>query len=256
MLDRSRDKVQRVGWVDPARPGQRGRSRREPMRQITKSEIDSIRVPWVWDLGNSVLYDLCRRHPGHSRDDEIVAKVWLIGRSYSASIERRRNAKDTGDRFYERAVVQAMRGSPVDEWLASVGLKDGPGCSASIAVHKKLMDLFRSITGLEKRSLASKYLHFHRPDAFFIYDSRARWAITKVVPRLNQLPAIEAEQHDVEYRDFVRRCVWLCGHVCTTHATELTPRELDKLLLMIADGGSSGPEGSAVPPRLTTVDTE
>jgi hypothetical protein len=226
------------------------------MRQITKSEIDSIRVPWVWDLGNRVLYDLCRQHPGHCRDDEIVAKVWLIGRSYSASIERRRNAKDTGDRFYEQAVVQAMRSTPVDEWLASVGPPEGLGSSASIAVHKKLMDLFHSITGLEKRSLASKYLHFHRPDAFFIYDSRARWAIAKVVPRLNQIPAIEAEQYDVEYRDFVRRCVWLRSRLRIAHATELTPRELDKLLLMIAAGGTGGPEGSAVPPRLTTVDTE
>lgn len=217
------------------------------MRQITKSEIDSIRVPWVMDLGNSVLYDLCRQHPGHCRDDEIIAKVWLIGRSYSASIERRRNAKDTGDRFYEQAVVEAMRSSPIDKWIAAVGPTEAPGCSASIAVHKKLMDLFCSITGLEKRSLASKYLHFHRPDAFFIYDSRARRAITKVVPRLNQIPSIETEKYDIEYRDFVRRCVWLCSHVRITHATELTPRGLDKLLLTIADGGARGPEGSGLP---------
>jgi len=205
------------------------------MRQISESEIDSIRVPWMWDLGNSVLYDLCRQHPGHSRADEIVAKVWLIGRSYSASIERRRNAKVTGDRFYEKTVAQAIRNSPVDEWLETIGPTERPGGSASIAVHKKLLDLFRSITDLEKRSLASKYLHFHRPDAFFIYDSRARRSITEVVPRLNRIPTIEADAFDVEYRDFVRRCAWLCSHVRITHKMDLTPRDLDKLLLMIAE---------------------
>jgi len=65
------------------------------MRQITKEDIEAVRTPWVWDLGNRILYDMCQSYPGHSKDDEIVAKIWLIGRSYAASIERRRNAKHT-----------------------------------------------------------------------------------------------------------------------------------------------------------------
>jgi hypothetical protein len=205
------------------------------MRRITQKDIDAIRTPWVWDLGNRILYDMCRTHPGHSKDDEIVAKIWLIGRSYAASIERRPNAKHTGDDFYETVVAPKMRNKPIDSWLGSIQQTDKPGSAETVEIHKKLMDLFHSITCMDNRSLASKYLHFHKPDAFFIYDSRARQAITKVVPRLNEIPELETDVFDLEYRDFVRRCVWLRDNVQKALGAELTPREIDKLLLMITD---------------------
>ena len=211
------------------------RSSKKNMRQITKEDIDAIRTPWVWDLGNRILYDMCRAHPGHSEDDEIVAKIWLIGRSYAASIERRRNAKHIGDDFYEAVVAPTMRNQPIDLWLGSIQQTDKSGSAKTVVIHKKLMDLFHSITDLEKRSLASKYLHFHKPDAFFIYDSRARQSITKIVPRLNEIPELETDEFDPEYRDFVRRCVWLRDNVQKTLGTGLTPRAIDKLLLMITD---------------------
>jgi len=206
------------------------------VRPITKRDIASIRAYRTWDLGNQVLYDMCRSHPGHKADDEIVAKVWLIGRSYAASIERRRNAKNTGDNFYETVVAPMMRKNPIDSWLGEIIQTNKPGNAKTIAIHKRLMDLFHSITDLEKRSLASKYLHFHKPDAFFIYDSRARRSITKVVPRLNEIPELKADEFDPEYRDFVRRCIWLRDEVRKHLGTTLTPREIDKLLLMITDG--------------------
>ncbi len=198
---------------------------------ITKADVDSIRTPNVWDLGNQVLYDMCANHPCHEVAEEIVAKVWLIGRSYSASIERRRNATESGDSFYENTVVHAMKRQPIDSWLGSVEAGDEAGGARTIEVHKKLMDLFRSITNLEKRSLASKYLHFHKPDAFFIYDGRATRSIAKIVPKLSKIPIIEAKEFDPEYRDFVCRCVWLRESVEKTWGVRLTPRELDKILL-------------------------
>jgi hypothetical protein len=205
------------------------------MRSITKDDIDGARTPWVWDLGNSILYDLCRNHPGHKTNHEIIAKVWLIGRSYAASIERRRNAERFGDSFYEEIVAPGMMESHIDEWLAGFSKDKSPGTTQSIAVHKHLMDLFKSFTDLEKRSLASKYLHFHEPKVFFIYDSRARQAITKVVPRLNRLPDISPASYDKEYKDFVRRCVWLRNDIFARHRVFLTPREIDKLLLVISE---------------------
>lgn len=205
------------------------------MRQITKDDIEAIREPWVWDLGNRILYDMCRSYPGHTEDDQIIAKIWLIGRSYAAAIERRKNAKHIGDDFYEAVVAPTMRDQPIDLWLASLKNTDKSGSAKTVVIHKRLMDLFQSITDLEKRSLAAKYLHFHKPNMFFIYDSRARQSITKVVPRLNEIPELKADPYDPEYRDFVRRCVWLRDHVQETLGTELTPREIDKLLLMIAN---------------------
>lgn len=50
-------------------------------------------------------------------------------------------------------------------------------------IHKFLTDLFYELTGLNKRSLASKYLHFHCPDLFFIYDSRAHSNLVQFVKK-------------------------------------------------------------------------
>ena len=78
------------------------------MRPVTRTDVDAARAVSVWDLGNRVLYDLCQNHPRHRVADEIVAKVWLIGRSYAASIERRRITDQHGDDFYEATVAPAM----------------------------------------------------------------------------------------------------------------------------------------------------
>ncbi|MCI0640696.1 MAG: hypothetical protein L0Y72_16605 [Gemmataceae bacterium] len=72
---------------------------RKPL--ITAKNIAAAQKPWVWDLGNAALYDLCQEHPGHKKRDEIIAKIWLIGRSYSASIERRRHVYPSDGEFYE-----------------------------------------------------------------------------------------------------------------------------------------------------------
>ena len=42
-----------------------------------------------WAFGNEVLYRMCRESPLHEDPDVVVGKVWLIGRSYAAAIERR-----------------------------------------------------------------------------------------------------------------------------------------------------------------------
>lgn len=51
-------------------------------------------------LGNEVLYELCREKPldwsgdkKYNSRDALSAKMWLIGRSYAASPERRRYGK-------------------------------------------------------------------------------------------------------------------------------------------------------------------
>jgi hypothetical protein len=60
------------------------------MRSITIEDIEAIRTKSVWDLGNDILYEMCEKYPGHDEDNEIIAKIWLIGRSYAAAIERRK----------------------------------------------------------------------------------------------------------------------------------------------------------------------
>ena len=206
--------------------------------QITKDDVEYALGPSPWDLGNQVLYSLCQNHPKHDMDDAIIAKVWLIGRSYAAAIERRKKAEETSDDFYEITVVEKIKKSKLDDWLAALPNQIlGPWreLSSVITVHKRLMDIFSNLTGLGKRALASKYLHFHRPDLFFIYDSRAKEAITKITPRPNEIKDITAEDADSEYHMFCRRSQYLRDSISERFGKNMTPRQIDKILLRITD---------------------
>jgi hypothetical protein len=201
-------------------------------RPITKKDVTSAQVGTVWDKGNRALYCLCQTYPKHTEIDEIIAKVWLIGRAYAASIERRTANTEQNDTFYVDNVAVKMQAADIDAWLQGLSNAEADQGFTAVAVHKKLMDLFKKISGLDKRSLASKYLHFHRPDTFFIYDSRAEGASRKVTPRLK--PIRGADNCDVEYRNFMRRCLWLHEHIKKEHGVTLTPREIDNVLLAVS----------------------
>ena len=144
--------------------------------KLTKAFVEHALGNTLWDVGNQALYDLCRREPLHKRDGVIVAKIWLIGRAYSAAIERRKAVTTRGDNFYQDAVAPALRKAPVDRWIRRVS-SDPANPHFALQAHRNLTDLFENISGLRKTSLASKYLHFHVPSAFFIFDFRARKAI-------------------------------------------------------------------------------
>jgi hypothetical protein len=86
------------------------------MDNITAPFIQKVLGDHTWSLGNQVLYELCKNDPFHKRDDEIAAKVWLIGRSYAASIERRKEV-DTdaqGDDFFYKKVIPEIQKSQID----------------------------------------------------------------------------------------------------------------------------------------------
>ena len=224
---------------------------REQMRiPITRDDIEHAMKPSPWDLGNKTLYSLCLDYPTHDQGDEIIAKVWLIGRAYAAAIERGRKGKESAEDFYETTVAEGMKNSPLDEWLSSLPERmTDPWLELGeiVAVHKRLTDLFTAMIGLEKRSLASKYLHFHRPDLFFIYDSRASSAAIKATPSLKDIRRIAAEQADGEYLALVRRCQWIRDYVERRFDAQMTPRQVDTMLLSITERmkkmQTSGSEG-------------
>jgi hypothetical protein len=204
--------------------------------QIVQGNIDLALKESLWDLGNQWLYSLCQTYPKYDIDSVIIAKIWLIGRSYASAIERRLKAQETSDEFYENKVAKAIRRSGLDRWLASLPGENtdlSEKLKAAIYVHKQLQNLFRKITGLDKRSLASKYLHFHRPDLFFLYDSRAKKAISMVTPRTNKLKEIRATSGDSEYQLFCRRALYLSEDITTRFKVTLTPRQIDKMLLRL-----------------------
>ena len=188
-----------------------------------------------WDFSNQVLYDLCGAHPAHVDVRVVIAKMLLIGRAYSAAIERRKNKKQGADtdNFYVETVGPMLRKSRIDRWIAEArASRPGtlPALATMVKVHGLTTDLFCSISGLEKRALASKYLHFHVPSLFYIYyDSRAAEAIREFSSDLPQ-PSHSGGGDD-GYRQFAERCQHLRDLCAQRFSLELLPRHVDNLLL-------------------------
>lgn len=102
-----------------------------------------------------------------------------------------------------------------------------------VEVHAELMGIWKSAGATGKRSLASKYLHFHRPDIFPILDSRASGGIRKVTPDARQIPKLGACSGDAAYLSFCARSAWLIQQVRRKFRIRLSLRQLDNLLLAI-----------------------
>lgn len=186
----------------------------------------------IWNLGNDMLYRLCKDYPDHRSPDVIAAKVWLIGRSYAAAIERGRKTEEDGDSFYESKVVPKIQASRLDEHLDKVR-QFSEISSKSIPIilktHRYLTDLFAKISGQDKRSLASKYLHFHCPSLFYLYDSRAVKGARALYPRFKA--EIPTGSVDAEYAKFFLRLVHLRNEVHKNEGRLLSTREIDNILI-------------------------
>ncbi|QLH71293.1 hypothetical protein [Rhodopseudomonas palustris] len=205
------------------------------MKAITRNAILEAKAGTPWDTCNKILYELCERYPAHTDRGAVVAKILIIGRAYAAAIERRKNktAADQNDDFYLTSVAPAVMNSEIDQWLrearaATPGTQDGS--RTLLMIHGKVTELFSRISDLEKRSLASKYLHFHVPQLFYIYDTRAVKAMRHfayLVPRASRTDGTS----DHEYRKFVEKCAHLVAHIRREFGLKLSPRQLDNLLL-------------------------
>lgn len=205
-------------------------------KPISREDVNEALDVTVWDLGNEVLYEFCRSHPHHRTADEIIAKIWLIGRSYSAAIERGNGKPRQAERFYVETVAPGLQNSGIDGWLRQLPQPKADAADQpekTVAVHKKVVDLFYRLTGRQKRALAAKYLHFHRPDLFFLYDSRSRKAVLSTTPTAQSLAPLQVSVFDRECRNFVRRCLWLRQELLRTTNRHLRPRDLDKVLLFL-----------------------
>jgi hypothetical protein len=188
-----------------------------------------------WTFGNSILYKMCKDNPKHTDPDVIVGKIWLIGRSYAAAIERRKDANQETDNFYFDIVAPNMKriGIKLDKKISTLSKSSSSDIENLLTTHKFLTDEFNKISHLQKRSLASKYLHFHCPKKVFIYDSRANNAINKLVVRpyksvLNNLSPLE---YDKEYGKFVCKVLELKHFLETELKKRLSPRDIDNFLL-------------------------
>jgi hypothetical protein len=198
--------------------------------EFIQAALDEYRV---WDLGNDVLYALCADHPGHTAADAIIAKMWLIGRSYAAAAERRHIEDNlSGDEFYTKSLAPTIINKKIDLWFQELKCDKTNSRELNLRTHKKMVELLKELTGHNKRSLASKYLHFHFPGRFFIYDNRSSTSVWQVLARgrKHEIPA-QLANVDKDYQKFFSGCEQLSLCIRGLIGKSPTPREVDKVLL-------------------------
>src|SRR5260370_14929235 len=210
---------------------------------LRRSRVRKAKRKTDWHLSNQVLYDLCIQYPGHADKQAVIAKILLIGRVYSAAIERRKSkvkGMSNNDLYLTDAAPKIVGNHfRIDGWINKARGQNPRGSTAlrvTIDAHKDLTAQFHGISKQDNRSLASKYLHFHVPRLFFIFDARAvkgMREVSHIVGRASRTKGVG----DNEYRKFVEKCLRLRDHCWSTFYIRLTPRELDNLLLDLAANG-------------------
>ena len=209
---------------------------KQPSSAIKSEEIENAKRREDFDIGNMVLYNMCREYPTHIDEEEIIGKIWLIGRAYAAAIERCPKPitypEDVGPKI-------KAHGEELDSQLARIiehRQSDEAYLLNMLRAHKFFTDVLFEITELYKRSLASKYLHFHAPNHFYIYDSIVVQNIGAYDLPCKELKEslikkLGANEYDEAYLDYVARAHTLNEQLAKRSNGEwLSPRTLDTLL--------------------------
>jgi len=209
---------------------------------------ESDKSQGVWNIGNKLLYDLCQSNFEHAETDKILAKIWLIGRTYSADIDRIKNRiEKSSDKYFINYVAPAFKKMEIDQKLANLRRYNGieyDNLEEILELHNYLTLKIAEINSQHDarknimfRSFSSKYLHFHLPDLYFIYDSRAEASIRNFLrkphPALNQIT--NSGSGEKLYSDFFLKCYEIQRFVVDHHKIKLTPRQIDNILVQIAN---------------------
>ena len=219
------------------------KANQEPgVRKCPKCKRDSVAVLFEkyqkkekrWEFLNGILYDMCSENPEHNNIDIIAGKVILIGRSYAAALERGRGTPGTVDDFYYDKVAHVMKNQAIDS--INDPSKNIDKIAEVLKTHRMLVDMFAEIidgNNPNRRSFASKYLHFHCPRFVYLYDNNAKSAASKIVQYPNKTPLnnLTINEYDEQYGEFVCRILELKAYLrCNP-----SPREIDEFLLWIYD---------------------
>src|SRR5262245_21544713 len=119
---------------------------------ITRSHVEFIKSDQddIWSFGNEILYRLCREHPSHQQMEAVVAKIWLIGRSYAAAVERGKKNDEKGlyevSTFYKQ-VATAIINSELDkriDALRQYNVIDDAIIIPILSLHQYLVDVLEN----------------------------------------------------------------------------------------------------------------
>lgn len=216
---------------------------------LTREFITDALSLSILDPKVRALYDLCFMYRHHLRDEIVADKLRLIRRLYSDS------PVWPGKAFSAEAAAHNLTQSSVDHWFGALSTAEELDSGLLLELHKRLMGVFDDLTEEEARSLASKYLHFHFPELFYVYDTRIATALSLLIE--GDCGFLALAEFDPAYGRF---------HACSRRLTErllpqvgrrLSPRELDRVLRAWLDNAGYGFEfcmpAAAINSRLETL---
>ncbi|MDD5585006.1 MAG: hypothetical protein PHV55_08135 [Candidatus Omnitrophica bacterium] len=203
----------------------------------------------TYPLGYKTLCHLCKIHPKHTKCDEIYAKIWLIGRAYSVALERRKNKVLDTDEFYDKLVIRLKnRGKKIDKALAGLKTQNINDrnfikiLKAYETVLHVLTDILKNIEkgARENRSFVSKYLHFHKPNLFYIYDKYAKIGLNRIWNIIGarekyKVSHVGSEYGKYFYKAYILSKVWNIKKareldILLSYAGKLKDREWEKTI--------------------------
>jgi len=195
------------------------------------------------------LYDLCFMYRHHQRDEIVADKLRLITRLYTDSLAWPSKA------FSAEAAAHHLTRSKVDHWFGSLSTAEELDISLLLELHRRLMKVFHDLSDEEARSLASKYLHFHFPELFFVYDTRIATALALLIH--GDCGFLALAEFDPAYGRFHACCRKLTERIVPLVGRQLSPRELDRVLRAWLDNASFALPGSSydhpVPERASRL---
>lgn len=206
-------------------------------KQLCKYYEQSKKMNALWNVSNNVLYEMCKKYPAHKKASEVVAKIFIIGRSYAAAIERTKN-----DNIYELKIpdLVSKHGKDIDNALLECNKSN---LQQIFKTYDLILTSFHEVSGKWNRSLASKYLHFHQPENFYLMDSRAKKGLREILKvysisakiRNKEKRQYFVSKESTEYETFYLRCQRCVDELENEFKCKLTTKEFDNLLLTIAD---------------------
>ncbi|WP_125862909.1 hypothetical protein [Pseudomonas defluvii] len=208
-----------------------------------------------FDVLNSMLYEAVAAQPSNSDKAQIIGKLMLIGRTYSASVERRKTRGHIKDERQALEVIieasEYIAESRCAAMLASIGMSDRltrDRLPEVVAIHLECCRALSKANNRENSSLASKYLHFHRPEFFPIVDSYVREGWSWVMDELGQTYRGWRVFGKVDrYGDWCTRVLDLRELIENLHEGAVSLRQIDNYLLSIMSLDGQGGWGL---PRL------
>lgn len=202
-----------------------------------------------WKLWDDVLYDLCKKYPGHKNKNEVIAKLALIARSYNTGIERQIPSKENDKSSLEMLIDKVCENrcsfdssinklTNINEPLDIKKLKE------ILNVHGELVKILQEITReshqhgnskLSPKSFVSKYLHFHCP-AVPVFDNIVYSHIPSLIRKNENSFILEYnEEWDKDYYDYVMRFWKLYNTEIKSMACKYAVKALDWYLLSLAN---------------------